>query len=141
MDIRIEGFYIENSEFYQMCLDLRQNIFVDELGFDKHLEFDGKDDKATHYIVLIDGKPVGCARLIENTEKIKIERFGIIKSFRGWGLGLLLLKFVKREIIASKKKIEWICTDDNVLFFIQQGFKDSTQFENFGKKKVRILYL
>jgi len=141
MDIRIEGFYIENSEFYQMCLDLRQNIFVEELGFDKHLEFDGKDDKATHYILLIDGKPVGCARLLESSDAIRIERFGILKEFRAWGLGLLLLKFIKREIVASKKKIEWICSDDNILFFIQQGFKDSNQIENFGKKKVRILYL
>jgi predicted GNAT family N-acyltransferase len=124
-----------------MCLDLRQTIFVEELGFDKHLEFDGKDDKATHYIVLIDGKPVGCARLIEDSEKIKIERFGILKVNRGWGLGLLLLKFIKREIIASKKRIEWICSDETLLFFIQQGLKDSNQFESIGKKKVRILYL
>jgi predicted GNAT family N-acyltransferase len=141
MDIKIDGFYNENTELYQMTLDLRQSIFVDELGFDKHLEFDGIDNKATHYIVLVDGRAVGCARLIETTDKIKIERFGILKSYRGWGLGLLLLKFIKREVLASKKKIEWICTEDSVLFFIQQGLKDSNQFESFGKKRLRILYL
>jgi predicted GNAT family N-acyltransferase len=141
MDIKIEGFYIDKQEYYQMCIDLRQTIFVEELGFDKHLEFDGKDKNCTHYIVTYDGKAAGCARLIEDLEKVKIDRFGIMKEFRGWGLGLLLMKFIKREIAMVKKKVEWLSTDENVVFFIQQGLKDSNQLEAYGKKKVKILYL
>jgi len=141
MDIKIEGFYVDKSENYKYCLNLRQEIFVEEMGFDKHLEFDGKDNLATHYLVTYDDKPIGCARLIEESGKIRIDRFGISKSYRGWGIGLLLMKFVKREVLAANRQVEWLSTNENVVFFIQQGLKDSNQFEKFGKKKVRILYL
>lgn len=141
MDIKIEGFYIENSEYYQMTLNLRKEIFVDEFGFDKHLEFDGKDDTATHYIVLFDGKPVGCARWIEYSDKLRIDRIGILKNYRKWGLGLILIKFIKNEINAVKKNKELLTTVENMIFFIQQGLKDSNVDESFGKKKVRILNL
>jgi predicted GNAT family N-acyltransferase len=139
MDIKIEGFYVESVDFYQMTLDIRKEVFVDEFGFDKHLEFDGKDSIATHYIVLFDGKAVGCARWINDESKLRIDRFGILKSYRAWGLGLLLIKFIKHELVAVKKKIELLSTSDNVVFFIQQGLKDSNAFEDFGKKRVKVL--
>jgi predicted GNAT family N-acyltransferase len=139
MDIKIEGFYIDNVEYYQMTLNIRKDIFVDELGFDKHLEFDGKDEKATHYIVLFDGKPVGCARWLDDSSKLRIDRLGIVKSHRRWGLGVLLIKYIKNEIIAVKKRIELLSTIENVVFFIQQGLKNSDINEDFGKKQVRVL--
>jgi predicted GNAT family N-acyltransferase len=141
MDIKIDGFYIDKPEYYKMSLDIRYEIFVEELGFEKHLEFDGKDKNATHYIVLYDSKVIGCARLIEDLDKLRIDRFGILKPFRGWGFGLLLMKFILREISVVKKKIEWLSTTESLVFFIQQGLKDSNDLENFNDKKVRILYL
>jgi predicted GNAT family N-acyltransferase len=141
MDIKIEGFYSDNPEYFQMSLNIRSQIFVEELGFDKHLEFDGKDNNATHYIVLFDAQPVGCARWIEDNEKVKIDRFGIIKSYRSRGLGLLLIKFIKREISSVKKRIELLSITENVVFFIQQGLKDSNINEDFGKKKLKVLNL
>jgi predicted GNAT family N-acyltransferase len=141
MDIKIEGFYTENVEFFQDSINVRNEIFVNELNFDKHLEFDGKDDLATHYIVLYDGIPAGCSRWIEDKEKIRIDRFGIKKEYRGKGLGLLLIKFIKSELKPVSKKIELLSIEENVVFFIQQGFKDSNVKEEFKNKKVRVLNL
>jgi predicted GNAT family N-acyltransferase len=141
MDIKIEGFYVDKPEYFKMCLELRYEIFVEELGFEKHLEFDGKDKNATHYLVLVDSKAVGCARLIEEGDKIQIDRFGILKPFRSFGLGLLLFKFIKKEIIVVKKRIEWLSTAESMVFFIQQGLKDLNEIVVFKDKKVRILNL
>jgi predicted GNAT family N-acyltransferase len=141
MDIKIEGFYIDKPEYFKMCLDLRYEIFVEELGFEKHLEFDGNDKNATHYLVMVDARAVGCARLLEDYEKIRIDRFGIHKAFRGSGLALLLFKFIKKEIIVVKKRIEWLSTSESMVFFIQQGLKDSNDTVIFKDKKVRILNL
>ena len=141
MDIKVEGFYTENSEYYQFGLNLRQEIFVDEYGFDKHLEFDGRDKEATHYIVLLDGIPVAYARWIDDGSKIRIDRFGVAKEFRSQGFGLLLVKFVKKEVLPSKKIIELLSVSESVVFFIQQGFKDSNKFDESMKKRLHVLNL
>jgi predicted GNAT family N-acyltransferase len=141
MTISIEGFYLEESETYQEYIDLRSDIFVEEFGFNKHDEFDGNDRTATHYLVKYNNIPVGVARWTESRDLIKIDRFGIVKKFRGWGLGILLLKYIKRELTASKKNIVIYSFDKSVVFFIQQGFKDNKTHEVIGGKTIYILHL
>ena len=52
---------------------LRQNIFVLEQGVDQDLEWDGKDEAAEHYLAYIEGKVVGCARLLEDKKNVLSE--------------------------------------------------------------------
>jgi len=68
-----------------------------------------------HYIILVDGIEAGCARWIENSEFLKIDRFGVEKNFRSIGLGLLLNKFIKRDLTGSKKVIELLSTDETTM--------------------------
>jgi predicted acetyltransferase len=139
MDIKIDGFTSERKQYFQKVLDVRSAVFAQELGFDKFLEFDGKDDRAMHYILLVDKQAVGCARWIEEKSEITIDRFGIIKSFRKWGLGIVMLKFILSEVIPSNKQIKILATDNTFIFFTQAGFKDSGNKVTFGKKSVRVL--
>lgn len=139
MDIKIDGFTSERKQYYQSAINIRESVLVGELGFDKYLEFDGKDDIAMHYILLVDKQAVGCARWIQIDNEITVDRFCIIKSFRKWGLGIVMLKFIISELLPSKKQINILGTDDTFIFFTQAGFKDSGKKENFGKKSVRIL--
>ena len=37
MDITIEGFHYDNNELYKKSIDLRERIFVTELGYSKFL--------------------------------------------------------------------------------------------------------
>jgi predicted acetyltransferase len=141
MDIKLEGFYIENAEYYQHTLNLRSEIFSNNLGLNKHIEFDGLDVKATHYIVLCNNKPVGCARWIEHHDFIRIDRFGILKDYQHRGFGLILIKLIISELMPSRKKIELLSTADSVIFFIHQGFKDNNVIEDLGNLKVRVLTL
>jgi predicted GNAT family N-acyltransferase len=141
MHISVHGFHADNVDLFQKSLDLRQNIFVEELKFDKFLEFDGLDENAMHYLLFFDDIAVGIARWIDDDDKLRIDRFGIQREFRNRGLGLLLIKYIKREVSPVKKTIDLLATNDSVLFFIQQGFKDSSQFVSFGGKKVRVLML
>ena len=139
MDIKIEGFPADNHDYYQQALDVRSKVFVQEYSFDKHLEFDGKDFGAMHYILMYDGLAVGCARWLENESNIYIDRFCIDKSYRKRGLGIVMLKFILSELIPSKKEIHIYGTDETFIFFTQAGFKDIGKKVDFGKKSVRIL--
>ena len=139
MDIKIDGFTSKREQYYQKALDIRLAVFVDELGFDKHLEFDGKDEKAMHYILFVDNQAVGCARWIEEKSVITIDRFCILNIFRKWALGIVMLKFLVSEVIPSKKKINLLSTIDSFLFFTQASFKDTGEKVKFGNKSVLVL--
>ena len=139
MDIKIEGFSSLKSKYYQATLNIRASVFVEELAYDKHLEFDGKDDGAMHYILFYDMVPAGCARWNEKSGEISIDRFCISKEFRKRGLALVLIKFIVSELLPSKKRISILSSDDGFIFFTQAGFKDSGSNVEFGRKKLRIL--
>ncbi|NJO89326.1 MAG: GNAT family N-acetyltransferase [Chloroflexia bacterium] len=139
MDIKIDGFTSERKLYYQKALDIRSAVFVQELGYDRFLEFDGKDDTSMHYILFVDKQAVGCARWMEDKAEITIDRFCIVKSFRKWGLGIVMLKFMLSELRPSKKQINILASDDTFIFFTVAGFKDSGNKVTFGKKTLRIL--
>lgn len=139
MDIKIEGFSTEHTEYYQYTLDLRSKIFVQEMGYDKHLEFDGKDNEAMHYILLYDLKPAGCARWMENEKEIIVDRFGIEQSYRKRGLAMVLLRFIVSELLPSGKEIKILCPFDTIVFFTQSSFRDTGASLPFGNKQLRIL--
>jgi len=139
MELKIEGFAYDNSEIYKLSLELRNQIFVQELGFDKHLEFDGKDFKAMHYLLSYNQIPAGVARWNQKNDEIVIDRFGILSQYRKNGFGLVFIKFIINEILPSKKKILLYTTNENALFFTQYGFKDLHITEQLGAKSFQIL--
>lgn len=141
MDIKIEGFTTKNNKYYQSTLNLRSDVFVEEMNFEKRLEFDGKDDLATHYILFCDMIPIGCARWIEdkNNKSIVIDRFCITKEYRKRGFAMLLLKFILRELIPSGKTIKIVATNSGFLFFTQANFKITNDNFKLGNKPLQVM--
>ncbi|PIE09640.1 MAG: drug:proton antiporter [Rhodobacterales bacterium] len=74
------------------CQALRRAVFMDEQGVSEADEFDGLDDRATHLLALVDGRPVGTARLFVDGETGKIGRVCVLAEARGTGLGAALIK-------------------------------------------------
>jgi predicted GNAT family N-acyltransferase len=85
---------VDGTEQREICFDLRKRIFVEEQFVPIDLELDHYDDEAVHYLLTLDGTPVGTARLIDKNGIAKIGRVAIIKEERGHGLGRLLMQFV-----------------------------------------------
>ena len=139
MELKIEGFGYENTDSLKLSLELRSQIFVQELGFDKHLEFDGRDFKAMHYLLFYNSIPAGVARWCQKNDEIIIDRFGILSQFRKKGLGLVFIKFLIEDILPSKKKILLHTSVENASFFTQFGFKDPKVTEHLGVKEYLIL--
>jgi predicted GNAT family N-acyltransferase len=89
-----------NWQTHQAALALiRTQVFTDEQQVPAADEWDGLDDTAIHFLVInSDNQPLGCARLLieENTgaTHFHIGRVAILKSWRGQGLGIALMRFV-----------------------------------------------
>ena len=140
MDLKIEVFNSKNTKFLQTSLNLRYEIYTDELKIDKFQEFDGLDDNATHYIIFIDMMPVGIARWRKLEDYILIDRFGIKKEYRGKGYGFLLLKYIVDEISISKFDIQLLTLENESAFIDIIGFtKIVEEIELSGLKMLKLL--
>lgn len=110
------------DERVKKAIEIRFQVFVNEQNVSKHLEYDGLDFDAVHYLITVDKTPVATARWRETEEGIKLERFAVLKEYRGLALGILLLKYILREVIPSKKAIYLHAQESAVGFYEKFGF-------------------
>ena len=79
----------EWSAHSQTLRAIRGEVFIKEQQVPQSLEWDGLDDGAHHFLAISSaGERIGCARLLPNGQ---IGRMAVLKSFRGKGVGRLLL--------------------------------------------------
>lgn len=74
------------------CLALRRTVFIEEQGVSEADELDDLDQAATHLLATLDGRPVGCARLLTDGGTGKIGRVCVLAEARGTGLGAALIR-------------------------------------------------
>lgn len=88
------------------CRALRRVVFIDEQGVSEADEIDDQDDVAVHLLAMLDGMPVGTARLLVQGDTGKIGRVCVLPDQRGRGLGAALIRaavahFAARSDIAQ----------------------------------------
>ncbi len=91
--------------------DIRRRVFVDEQGCPPELEWDEHDTPAArgstcvHLLGLLAGEPVATARWREvslaGAPAAKLERFAVLPSHRGLGLGRRLVEAAMSDASAS----------------------------------------
>lgn len=86
--IKVANFSLDFPSIQQ----IRYLVFQVEQGVSADLEFDGKDETATHLLAYLDGQPVGTTRIRRlNDQTAKVERVAVIKTARGAGIGKRLM--------------------------------------------------
>jgi ElaA protein len=83
------------------ALAIRMRVFVREQGVPAEIELDRDDGKAIHFLAHFSGNAVGTARVVLSRGSAKIGRMAVLKSYRGIGVGLKLLK---RAIATANRK-------------------------------------
>ncbi len=140
MDLKIEVFSQKNAKYMRTALNLRFEIYTEDLNIDKFQEFDGLDDQATHYLIFVDMLPVGVCRWRKVQNNIIIDRFGIKKEYRGKGYGFLFLKYVIDEVVVSKFDIQILSVEKSIPFLNVLGFKEIVEeIDLAGIKLVKLL--
>lgn len=69
--------------------EIRRRVFIDEQNVPQEEEWDGLDPECQHFLALLDGQPVGTARLLPDAH---IGRVAVLKDARGTGIGVLLMQ-------------------------------------------------
>lgn len=89
----IEFIKVTSPEEYQECLAIREIVFTNEQGVPPDQEVDTLDEVCTHFLLYVDMKPVGTARIYPVSQtSCKIQRVAILKEHRGKGLGNKIIK-------------------------------------------------
>jgi len=141
MLINIQAFTSEDEDLLNKAYQIREVVFVIEQNVDKFLEYDGLDDSSTHFLIELDGTPVGTARYRETEEGIKLERFAVIKEYRGKSLASLLVRMILDEVKPSKKQIYLYSQDTAVSFYEIHGFKkEGEAFEEANIQHFKMVY-
>ncbi len=95
LDIHI----VEHDFERQQAFSLRRRVFVGEQGVDPEIEFDGEDEHARHVVAVLDGRVVGCLRMVVKDEGVcHPGRLAVDKEFRGRGVGSELMWFCIKDM-------------------------------------------
>lgn len=76
----------------ETCLAIRRVVFIEEQGVSLADEVDGRDGEAEHLLAVLDGAPVGTARMLVAGETGKIGRVAVLAAARGKGIGAALIR-------------------------------------------------
>ncbi|EGC38145.1 hypothetical protein DICPUDRAFT_86661 [Dictyostelium purpureum] len=97
-----------NTLVFEDIKKIRYEVFVIEQQCPQEEEWDEYDESSKHLLLKVNGEPVGCARWRKvyypkydgnmECDVIKLERFAILKQFRGKSFGKELVKQVIKHV-------------------------------------------
>lgn len=88
----------EDRQTLNLCLKMRNCVFIEEMGVPASVEMDEKDVPdgiCDHFLLEFGGEPVGTLRCEKNGKTVKVQRFCILKEYRHSGLGRKTLEMVE----------------------------------------------
>jgi predicted GNAT family N-acyltransferase len=115
---------VKNKSEIDKVFEIRTNVFVKEQKVPPDLEIDGLDSESEHFVVYLDNKIIGCARIRTKNNFAKLERIAIIKEHRNKGFGKELTKFLIDY--CKQKKFDEIRLNSQIYvsdFYKKLGFK------------------
>ena len=78
---------------------IREKVFIEEQKVMFQLEWDGKDEKAIHFLAYQDEKAIGCARAFVIENHMQLGRMAVLKEYRNKGIGGTL---IEKAVITAK---------------------------------------
>jgi predicted GNAT family N-acyltransferase len=111
---------------------VRQKVFIIEQNCPPELEVEF-DDRSTHFLATVDGQPAGACRWRKTDYGIKLERFAVLKSFRGFGVGQALVQAVLDDLAGEANYIYLHSQTQAVSLYKKFGFEETgPEFEEAG---------
>jgi len=118
---------------------IRYEVFVIEQNCPPHLEVE-HNDESVHFLATVDGEPAGACRWRKTENGYKLERFAVLKNFRGYGLGQEMVKAVLADLPADAGHIYLNSQTHAVSFYKKLGFETSgPEFEEAGIKHYKMV--
>lgn len=118
---------------------IRKEVFVYEQNCPPKLEWE-YEDESDHFLAKADGEPAGAARWRKTANGYKLERFAVLKAFRGFGVGQALVKAVLADLPADADHVYLHAQIKAVGLYEKFAFKKSgKEFEEAGIRHYKMV--
>jgi predicted GNAT family N-acyltransferase len=97
MSPKIEVRKVTDPAALEKVFAIRREVFVGEQNCPPELEWEFEDE-SNHFLATSDGEPAGACRWRKTDKGYKLERFAVLKKFRGKGVGQELVRAVLSDL-------------------------------------------
>ena len=87
-----------------MAFAIRRQVFVDEQHVSADEEYDEFEVSSVHFLARVDAVSCGTARWRRTFNGVKLERFAVLKAYRGRGVGKALVRAVLTDVFSQHFK-------------------------------------
>lgn len=118
---------------------IRREVFVGEQNCPPELEWE-HEEESNHFLATVEGVPAGACRWRKTDKGYKLERFAVLKKFRGNGLGQELVKTVLADLPTDAGYVYLHAQVDAVTLYERFKFvKTGPQFEEAGIQHFKMI--
>lgn len=106
------------------CMNIRKTVFVEEQKVPVHLDMDGLDSEARHFLLVANGQTIATCRVRILGSTAKIERMAVLKEWRGQKVGKRLMIHVLQELAKERgiREVRLSSQVEAVPFYEKLGF-------------------
>jgi predicted GNAT family N-acyltransferase len=139
MEDQIKVERVSNEEDLQQVFAIRRKVFVDEQNCPPELEWEF-EDVSVHFLGTFNGVPAGASRWRKTDKGYKLERFAVLKEFRGNGMGRALVSAVLNDLPQGAEYVYLHAQLDAMSLYAKFGFeKAGEQFEEAGIQHFKMI--
>lgn len=118
---------------------IRREVFVGEQNCPPELEWE-HEEESNHFLATVDGEPAGASRWRKTDKGYKLERFAVLKKFRGNGVGQVLVQTVLDDLPKDATYVYLHAQIQAVTLYERFGFeKTGPEFEEAGIRHYKMI--
>mgnify|MGYP001552628217 FL=1 len=118
---------------------IRREVFVGEQNCPPELEWE-HEEESNHFLATVNGEPAGASRWRKTDKGYKLERFAVLKNFRGDGVGQALVAAVLNDLPKYADYIYLHAQVQAVSLYERFGFeKTGPEFEEAGIRHYKMI--
>ena len=123
---------VTDQENLEKVFAIRRKVFVEEQECPPELEWEFEEE-SNHFLATVDNVPGGACRWRRTEKGYKLERFAVLKEFRGKGVGQQLVRAVLSDLPVGADYVYLHAQLSAVGLYERFGFKKTGgQFEEAG---------
>lgn len=136
---KIEVNQVNSPAQLEKIFAIRHEVFVLEQGCPPELEVEF-NNQSIHFLATVNGQSAGACRYRKTDKGYKLERFAVLKKYRGIGLGQEMVSAVLAALPADAVYVYLHAQLDAVSLYGRFGFeKDGPEFEEAGIRHYKMV--
>lgn len=120
--------------------EIRRVVFIEEQNCPPELEWEFEEE-STHFLAIYQNLPAGACRWRETKHGYKLERFAVLKEFRGRGVARSLITSVLEDLPISANYIYLNAQIQAIPLYEKFGFvKEGDEFDEAGIQHFKMVF-